>query len=185
MSATAFDFIGGPEGPWRVTSLKTLTGDALPLVAGLQRRPAQRLDAAAAPPDTWALKGVISNVRYAEKAETVVLAGAQVPLGRPEAGCAALIQLRKSAAWWALAQDERWDIFEQQSHQTRTGLRYLPAIARQFYHCRDLGQPFDFLTWFEFAPAHAAAFNDLLSELRKTPEWAFVDREIDIRLMRT
>src|SRR2546428_7160638 len=32
---------------------------------------------------------------------------------------------------------------------------YLPAIARRLYHCRDLGEPFDFLTWFEYAPADA------------------------------
>ena len=41
-----------------------------------------------------------------------------------------------------------------------TGLEYLPAVARRLHHGRDLGEPFDFLTWFEFAPEHAAAFED-------------------------
>lgn len=63
-------------------------------------------------------------------------------------------------------------------------MRYLPAIARQLYHCRDLGGPFDFITWFEYAPAHAAAFDELLHVLRQTEEWTYVDREVDIRLRR-
>lgn len=78
-------------------------------------------------------------------------------------------------------------MFGAQSRHTEIGLCYLPAIARRLHHCRDLGedQPFDFVTWFEFAPAHASAFDDLLAALRASPEWAFVDREVDIRLRRT
>ena len=37
-------------------------------------------------------------------------------------------------------------------------------------------------TWFEYAPDYEAAFDDLLTRLRATPEWAFVEREVDIRL---
>ncbi|MFN8889797.1 MAG: chlorite dismutase, partial [Cyclobacteriaceae bacterium] len=58
------------------------------------------------------------------------------------------------------------------------------AIARKLYHCRDIGEPFDFLTWFEYAPEHATAFEDLVGKLRETEEWKYVDREIDIRLTR-
>ena len=61
-------------------------------------------------------------------------------------------------------------------------LKYLPAIARQLYHCRDLGEPFDFLTWFEFAPAARDAFDDLVGELRSTEEWSYVEAEIEIHL---
>ena len=68
----------------------------------------------------------------------------------PEATCAALIPIRKSAAWWELTQEERRQIFEDKSHHIAGSLKYLPAIARQLYHCRDLGEPFDFLTWFEY-----------------------------------
>lgn len=65
-------------------------------------------------------------------------------------------------------------------------MKYLPAIARRLHHCRDLGepQPFDFLTWFEFASEAAPAFDDLLAALRSTPEWTYVDWEVDIRLLR-
>ena len=65
-----------------------------------------------------------------------------------------------------------------------TGLEYLPAIARRLHHGRDLGEPFDFLTWFEFAPEHAAGFEELVLRLRATEEWAYVEREIDLRLAR-
>ena len=107
-------------------------------------------------------------------------------MGRPEATRAALIPIRKSAAWWDLPQDERRRIFEESSHHTRTGLRYLPAIARRLHHCRDLSvnEPFDFLTWFDYAPESASAFEDLVAELRATEEWKFVERETDIRLAR-
>ncbi len=108
----------------------------------------------------------------------------QEGLGRPQARLAALIPIRKSAAWWELAQDERRAIFEEQSHHTGIGLRYLPGVARQLYHARDLGEAFDFLTWFEFAPEHAQAFDDLLAALRSTVEWSFVEREVEIRLER-
>jgi hypothetical protein len=60
----------------------------------------------------------------------------------------------------------------------------LPSVARQLYHSRDIGEPFDFLTWFECAPEHSEAFEELVRTLRKTEEWQLVHREIDIRLMR-
>ena len=96
-------------------------------------------------------------MRYTERAEKEQLEAVQAALGRPEATCAALIPIKKSAAWWELTQEERRKIFEDKSHHIAGSLKYLPAIARQLYHCRDLGEPFDFLTWFEYAPEHADA----------------------------
>ena len=81
-------------------------------------------------------------------------------------------------------QDERRAIFEERSHHIELSMKYLPAIARGLYHCRDLGEPFDFIAWFEFAPKDAGAFADLLAELRATGEWTFVDREVEVRLER-
>ena len=132
------------------------------------------------------LRGITSNERYVVREEKTQLLAKQQGLGRPEATCAALIPIRKSPAWWALTQDERRAIFEEQSHHTRIGLNYLPAVARRLHHCRDLSgnEPFDFLTWFEFAPEHEESFNQMVAELRATPEWTYVEREIDIRLMR-
>ena len=130
------------------------------------------------------MAGVTSHLRYAERAEKVKLEEAQAGLSRAEATCAALIPIRKSSAWWELTQEERRSIFEDKSRHIADTLKYLPAIARQLYHCRDLGEPFDFLTWFEYAPEHAALFEDLVGELRATEEWTYVEREVDVRVMR-
>lgn len=147
------------------------------------------LAGAADPPHAgtgWALAGITSNDRYVERHEKVALLGAQVGLGRAEATLAALVPVRKTPAWWALTQDERRAVFEEQSHHIAVGLRYLPAVARRLHHCRDLGpdQPFDFLTWFDYAPEHETAFDDMLAAMRSAPEWSYVDREVDIRLVR-
>ena len=40
------------------------------------------------------------------------------------------------------------------------------------------------MTWFEFAPEHEGSFNQMVAELRAAPEWAYVERETDIRLIR-
>ena len=132
---------------------------------------------------SWVLRGVTSNERYVNRTERRALAAKEEPLGRPEATCAALIPITKSEGWWALTQDERREIFEERSRHIATGLEYLPRIARRLHHGRDLGEPFDFLTWFEYAPEHAQAFEELVGRLRDTPEWAYVEREIDIRLV--
>ena len=58
----------------------------------------------------------------------------------------------------------------------------LPQVARQLYHCRDFGEPFDFITWFEYAPKDAPQFEELVAMLRDTEEWTFVEREVDLRL---
>lgn len=138
------------------------------------------------PGASWLLRGVTSNERYVTGEEKHALAARQPALGRAESIHAALIPIRKNAAWWMLPQDERRRIFEEQSRHIETGLRYLPAIARRLHHCRDLGtrEQFDFLTWFEFAPRDAPAFDELVRELRTSPEWGYVEREIDIRLVR-
>ena len=132
----------------------------------------------------WSLRGVTSHARYTSRAELDALSTVQPPLGRPRARCAALIPIRKTAAWWALAQDERRAIFEERSRHIAIGLEYLPAVARRLYHGRDLGESFDFLTLFEFAPEDRPAFEHLLARLRASEEWSFTEREVDIRLIR-
>ena len=127
---------------------------------------------------------MVSHERYVTAAEHHALRDRQPALGRPSANRAALIPIRKSEAWWSLAQDERRAIFEERSRHVATGLGYLPAVARRLHHCRDLGEPFDFLTWFEYAEHDAAAFEELVRILRQTEEWTYVDREVDLRLSR-
>lgn len=130
------------------------------------------------------MRGLASNVCYTRRDEQQTLAATQAGLGRPEATRAALIPISKSEAWWALAQDERRELFEETSRHIAIGLEYLPAIARRLYHGHDLDEPFDFLTWFEYAPEDAPAFEDLVARLRATREWEYVQREVDIRLAR-
>jgi chlorite dismutase len=184
MNSRLYTFIGGVAGPWQVITMQTLTGEPLASVdkmniIGSSEFPERRGAA-------WLLSGITSNDRYLTRSEKAALAGKQPELGRPEAICAAFIPIRKNAAWWNLTQEERRDILETQSRHIKTGLDYLPAIARRLHHCRDLSEnePFDFLTWFEFAPGDASLFDDLTAELRASSEWRYVEREIDIRLIR-
>lgn len=175
-------FAAGTEGPWSVEGLTTISGEGLPAADRLAVLEGNGL----AVPDgcSWTLRGATSNARYATRAERDELERRQAPLLRPEATLAALIPIRKSAEWWDLAQDERRAIFEESSQHVATGLRYLPAVARRLHHSRELGEPFDFLTWFEFAPQHANAFDELVGLLRETEEWRYVVREVDVRLSR-
>jgi Chlorite dismutase len=173
------DFIGGSTGQWEIIRMETITGKPLDMASHLNISPGSMTSTNYG---IWTLKGFTSNVRYAEKEEKEKLVAIQAGLGRPGSVCAALIPIKKNETWWALAQDERRKIFETKSHHTEIGLKYLPAIARKLYHCRDIGQQFDFLTWFEYAPEHSNAFEELVSSLRNTEEWKYVEREIDIRL---
>lgn len=184
MNARLFSFVGGEIGPWRVVSISTIVGDTLADVQRLNIVTGAVLEVPEGA--KWLLRGLTSNERYVTRLEKEQLVAKQPILGRPQATCAALIPIRKTASWWGLAQDERRKIFEESSKHVETGLRYLPAVARRLHHCHDLGEnePFDFLTWFEYAPSDSAAFDELVAKLRGSEEWAYVDREIDIRVVR-
>jgi Chlorite dismutase len=181
--ARLFTFIGGASGAWRVQSASCIVGTAIAIPSRLSvlaksiAKPHEAL---------WALRGITSNLRYVIRDEREALLSKQEGLGRPACTQAALIPIRKNAAWWSLTQDARRSIFEAQSHHIAIGLKYLPAIARRLHHCRDLGsdEPFDFLTWFEYSAADTDAFEELLAALRASPEWHYVDREVDIRLVK-
>ena len=176
---TIFDFVGSDSGDWRVKRINATIGDSLEDVPYIKIVPSSIMKSNEG---LWTLKGVRSNLRYTEKDEDDKLVSIQEGLGRAEATHAALIPIHKSQDWWKLAQDDRRKIFEEQSKHIRTGLKYLPAIARRLYHCKDFNEPFDFLTWFEYAPKDSDAFEELVGELRRTKEWEYVDREVDIRL---
>jgi hypothetical protein len=175
-------FAAGTVGDWRIDRLEVKCGDGLP---GASRLAVLEGVAVSVPVGTvWLLRGVISNTRYTTRVEEQALVASQPALGRPEATRAALIPIRKTDEWWSLAQDERRAIFEERSRHIGTGLKHLPAVARRLHHCRDLGEPFDFLTWFEYAPEYSGAFEELVDRLRGTEEWHYVEREVDIRLTR-
>ena len=179
-----FWFVAGTTGPWQISHQATICGEPLAPASRLEFGLGADLEKQTRHDQVWTLRGVTSNTRYTQRAEVNALQAKQQGLGRPQARCAALIPIKKSAPWWALAQDERRGILEDQSKHIALGLRYLPASARHLHHCRDLGEPFDFLTWFEFAPEHAQDFDELLVALRATPEWQFVEREVEVRVLR-
>lgn len=177
-----YTFVGGEAGLWKIVTLKAVAGPGLSTPPRLE---IVNTHLGALPTGAqWLLRGVTSHARYVTREEQISLAAVQPDLGRPAATCAALIPITKTAVWWALSQDERREILEARSAHIATGLRYLPAIARRLHHGRDLGEPFDFLTWFEYAPQDADAFEDLVTALRSSEEWNYVEREIDIRLVR-
>lgn len=184
---------GAPQVPsWRIQEVRPVVGKSLVHAERLHLaigKPgeAARLEHMDPPPGfcmVWSLRGTSSNARYTTAPERAELVQRQASLGRAESRCAALIPIRKTPAWWALSQDERREIFQEQSRHVSIGMEYLPAIARRLVHCRDHGGEFDFLTWFEYSAEQSADFEHLLDRLRQTREWTYVEREVDIRLSR-
>ena len=174
-------FIGQADAEWAIRSMETLAGEPLPSAQAVHIATVN----APEDPTSWRLTGFTSNQRYTTSAEASMLKSRQSALGRPEAVYGALIPIRKNTSWWALAQDERREIYQERSRHTSIGAEYLPQIARRLHHSRDLGEPFDFLTWFEFSPEHEPMFDEMLARMRASEEWRYVDREIDIRLRYT
>lgn len=174
-------FAAGEKGRWKIDRIDSVRGELLPQA---ERLAVVEGASHSASPGGWCLRGVTSNLRYTTEQERSDLTARQAGLNRREATRAALIPIRKTAQWWDLAQDRRRAIFEERSRHIAIGMDYLPGVARRLHHCRDMAEPFDFLTWFEYAPAQAAAFEEMVRRLRETEEWGYVDREVDIRLSR-
>ena len=184
MTTRLYSFIAGDTGPWCVTAMQQITGEPLPAAGRLEivsdtQQPSD-------PNPAWVLRGITSHERYVTREEKNDIVDTLLDLGRTEANCAALIAIRKNEAWWTLTQDERLAIFRQKSHHTQIGLQTFPELARRLHHCRDLSEheTFDFITWFEYPESDEARFNQLLEDLRAIEEWGYVEREVDIRLVR-
>ncbi|MCY1666682.1 chlorite dismutase family protein [Rhizobium sp. SL86] len=181
IAPTAFCAAGA--GEWQIETIRSILGPTLPAAGFLKITDGDAGKNEQS--NLWTLRGTAGHARYVTRSETNQLLERQEALGRKGATCAALIPIRKSETWWTLAQDERRSIMEEKSRHFGIGMDYLPAVARKLYHSRDLGEPFDFLTWFEFSPDSASAFEELLGRLRATEEWQYVEREVEIRLTRT
>ncbi|TCU13999.1 chlorite dismutase family protein [Rhizobium sullae] len=173
-------FVAGESGQWQVEATHAIAGNGLDVAPRLSVMDTNQviLPAHAA----WVLRGTAGSARYTNRVELDRLGERQPPLGRAKACLAVLIPIRKSDLWWSLAQDERRAIIQERSAHFQIGMDYLPAVARRLYHSRDLDEPFDFLTWFEFAEESAPQFDAMLLRLRATEEWRYVEREVEIRL---
>lgn len=141
------------------------------------------------PSDGFSLRGVVQHLHYTSRSEQAGLKA----ISRPELAASAettavLIPIGKSTAWWAMSQDERQVLFQKTvRHEGHFGIgqRYADRIFRRLYHTRyvDPSAPYDFLTYFEFHESDAPEFRKMLTELRdvkKNPEWLFVDFEYEV-----
>jgi hypothetical protein len=161
-------FVAGFEGLWLIEGMTAPVGEPLP--------PAARLSvvegAAAETADgRWVLRGVVAGQGEDARAD-------QLPLGRAEARCAALLAVRMSPAWWERAEEDR--------RALSANIEHGPAISRRIHRARDRDEdePFDVLTWFEFAPEVQSEANQVMARLRDSEEWTFVEREVDIHVIR-
>src|SRR5262249_52645914 len=132
--------------------------------------------------------GVPQHLEYTtrEQSDELKKSRPEVPAARDT--IAVIIPIRKSAAWWALPQDERYAHFQKTKAgkgHTAIGAEYVDRVYRKLYHARYAVETtdHDFITYFEFKKKHEGDFKRLLGKLRDTkgnPEWAFVDREYEI-----
>lgn len=153
--------------------------------AGLHGRRVTRLESPTRlVPGRGDLAAVTQHVLYTD----APLRRELVSISSAESGpVAVLIPISKSAAWWAMAQEERTAQFRSSGSAKghfAIGASYAARIFRRLYHARYLpGATWDFLTYFEFPREDEPTFRALLAELRDpclNPEWEFVEREVEI-----
>lgn len=174
-------FTCGEQGDWLIQRITEVAGEGLPQWQALSVTPLPHFPEGV-PAGGWTVLGVAGHLRYTHRLEQQQLGQYLMPTDVPNHSRAAFIPIQKSEQWWTLAQDERRAIMAETSQHIAIGLPYTEFIYRKLYHCRDLMQPYDFVTWFEFAPASEAMFDELVGRLRATEEWQYVTRETDVRL---
>jgi hypothetical protein len=134
-------------------------------------------------------QGVPQHLQYTSKAQRDDLnRRARPELPPSKDTVAVVIPIRKTAAWWALAHDERQAHFQKKGGKlghTAIGAEYVERIYRKLYHTRYAVEStdHDFITYFEFKRTHEDDFKTLCAKLRdpeQNPEWNFVDREYEI-----
>jgi hypothetical protein len=138
---------------------------------------------------TFAVRATIQHLVYTAKEQRDELVARSSKGSGPTA---VIIPIRKSDAWWAMAQDERQAFFVPGKHgrgHAAIGVPYADRIFRRLYHARyaapatPQAERWDFVTYFEFPAGEEGLFRALLGELRDpatNPEWAFVEREMEI-----
>lgn len=173
---TLFNYVGGLSGEWRITNVVNHSGSALKPASHLSITNGHLTRVPAG--TSWVLRGVVNSTRYVTREERI-----DRSLYSDAGTRAALIPTRKSQGWWNLAKADRRDLVEERSRRISDGFGFIPAIARRFQYSRELGAPFDFVTWFEYDVEDASIFDELLNVLRTSEEWNYVEREIEIRLV--
>ncbi len=92
---------------------------------------------------SFLLRGATRHLQYTGAGQRTELnARSRAELDPSPGTAAVLIPIKKSEAWWALAQDERQAHFQRTGSaegHTAIGLRYADKIFRRLYHCRGGG----------------------------------------------
>ena len=159
-------FVAGSEGLWLIEGMSAPVGEPLPPAARLAVVEGAEAEIAEG---RWVLRGVVAGQGEDARAD-------QLPLGRPEARCAALVAVRMAPAWWERAEEDR--------RALSANIEHGPAVSRRIHRARDRDEPFDVLTWFEFPPDRQPEVDEIAARLRDSEEWSYVEREVDIRLIR-
>lgn len=168
-------FVAGFEGLWLIEGMTAPVGEPLAPAArlsvleGTEAEALRSGHADRAANVRWVLRGVVAGQGEDARAD-------QLPLGRAEARCAVLVAVRMSPAWWGRAEEDR--------RALSANIEHGPAISRRILRSRDRDEPFDVLTWFEFAPEVQSEANEVMARLRDSEEWSYVEREVDIRVIR-
>ncbi len=131
-------------------------------------------------------QGVTQHLQYTDDAQLKELNRRSISELEPSNHITAvLIPIGKSEDWWKLAQDQRQAHFQKtgiSEGHTAIGLKYVDRVFRKLYHsrCLNVALNYDFLTYFEFKDVYEKDFRTLLTELRDTREWTFVNFEFEI-----
>ena len=150
---------GGASGAWQVDRIDPVRGPSLDRVARVAVFDGAAAIAAGSTADAaWILRGTTGHVRYLEQHEN--RAGVDPARPRSPGGDARradpdpqgrrVVGARAGRAAGASRGSAR--------ATSRSACATCPRLRGACYHSRELGEPFDFLTWFEFAPEHASAF---------------------------
>ncbi len=180
MSSPSYSFIAGDRGSWEVVSMRTTIGASLESAPFLDVRNEYVMKL---PVDfRWLLRGVSSKSKGLRPSDGEVMIP-RPQLGRKGACCAAFMPVKRSRDWWSLTDGERREIC---GRSRDADLRGNPTgmVASRFHHSRELGEPFDFLMWFEYSPGDAALIDEVIASIRESEEWRYVEREADVRLVR-
>ena len=186
MNSPSFSFVAGDRGRWEVTSVAPVIGETLEWVPFLEIRNEYLMNV---PVDfSWLLRGITSTRRYTNNVQQVNTMAAQPQLGRPEATCAALIPVRKSREWWDMTFEERKQIFESNSiryPKIRTVRNICPASHASSTIAVIWASRL--ISWHgSNTRPRTPLLSRILSQLSGLQkEWKYVDREVDVRLVRS
>jgi hypothetical protein len=171
---------------YRVERIAAVRGETVASIAATE--PLWRIEARGKLPVPDApFIGATAHVVYTDAATRSELARISAVEQPPRA---VLIPICKSSDWWSLAQDARQAYLDgtKTNGHVAIGRVHAARIYRRLYHARYLpGSEWDFLTYFEFPEQDTGRFQELLAALRdpeQNPEWAYVEREIEIWMTR-